>query len=595
LTFVRARGIVAFVTSEATRLHTDAQVEAGEATAPPPPSYVVTNETNRKLEIVALDGGLLVLAPLEVRECVSPENVERFALRRWGDLVQVEEVPATATAFKLMGLAVVFGLSVWGAPAWTILGALVSWPRWWALGWLVLAAAFVVGLAIDLGRNRRSLDFGIRSVRWARSWGGQQLNLLLSLLIGIVLPGAAIFFGTNILDLIDEIRTKGINEHEAQLTLIGRVMQLVFIATASLLPALLFFLFDREHLATLRSRFLRQIMRFDPMVKTRSDVIAKYGDLMDEAYGRDVSGRILPGRRSPLLLATLVVTFGWTLTLLHGDLVRLTEDAKIITLFDPRNSPVCFGFLGAYFYGINAILRGYVRKDLRPKTYSTLTVRIFVVVVLAWVFDLVLGGEQLYLLAFLAGIVPETALVLLKEAVRDGTQFVVRQFSALDERDPLTNLEGIDLYDRARLFDEGVTNVESLAHHDLVELMLQTRIPVPRLLDWTDQAILYLHAGPRREDGDGPTRAKALETLRQYGLRTATDLDNAFDSAETRRELNELVHILDGEKPAGPARLRVIKEALEDEEWMVNLRHWRDLENVVLEPKRLEVKELAAP
>jgi hypothetical protein len=53
----------------------------------------------------------------------------------------------------------------------------------------------------------------------------------------------------------------------------------------------------------------------------------------------------------------------------------------------------------------------------------------------------------------------------------------------------------------ARLYDEGVNNVQGLAHADVVELMLQTRIPVPRILDWVDQAILSLHAGPTTRAG----------------------------------------------------------------------------------------------
>ena len=41
----------------------------------------------------------------------------------------------------------------------------------------------------------------------------------------------------------------------------------------------------------------------------------------------------------------------------------------------------------------------------------------------------------------------------------------------LDEPAPLTELEGIDLYDRTRLAEEGINNVEALAHTDIVELM----------------------------------------------------------------------------------------------------------------------------
>ena len=239
------------------------------------------------------------------------------------------------------------------------------------------------------------------------------------------------------------------------------------------------------------------------------------------------------------------------LTLLHSDLLLVSEDELIIQLFEPRNSPVCFAFLGAYFYGVNAILRGYVRRDLRPKMYSTLIVRIVVVVLLAWVFDVYLDGTPLLLAAFLAGLVPETALVLIKEAGRGALGYVGRQFDELEEHDPLTKLEGIDLYDRARLFDEGVTNVEGLAHHDLVELMLQTRIPIPRLVDWVDQAILYLHAGPYGGANAVHTRSTALETLREYGIRTATDLDRAFEAARRRKELESLLVDPSGQRTAG--------------------------------------------
>jgi hypothetical protein len=89
--------------------------------------------------------------------------------------------------------------------------------------------------------------------------------------------------------------------------------------------------------------------------------------------------------------------------------------------------------------------------------------------------------------------------------------------------------------------------------------MLLTRIPVPRLVDWTDQAILHLHV----DEGD---RA----TLRRYGIRTASDLVHACASAPDKDEFSK---ILDSE--AGkPKRLEVIVEAMKDEPWMDNIRFW---------------------
>ncbi len=152
-----------------------------------------------------------------------------------------------------------------------------------------------------------------------------------------------------------------------------------------------------------------------------------------------------------------------------------------------------------------------------------------------------------------------------------------RQLNAMFEPLPLTGLDGIDLYDRARLETEGVTNIESLAHHDLVDLMLQTRIAVPRLVDWTDQAILYLHLGIAGDDRDERGRS-ALDILRRHGIRTATDLESAYRKARERGadEERELLTLLPPEGDGEPPRLRVILDALEDDEWMDALRYWHD-------------------
>ena len=180
------------------------------------------------------------------------------------------------------------------------------------------------------------------------------------------------------------------------------------------------------------------------------------------------------------------------------------------------------------------------------------------------------GGDDnsngLLVFAFVVGIVPQAALNRLRELWQIGlrgsdsiasaaararppsaTGNGHANESANVDRDvaaaladplPLTDLEGIDLYDRTRLGSEGVTNIEALAHHDLIDLMLATRIPVPRLVDWTDQAILRLHVST--ED---------LKILRRYGIRTASDLEYA----ESRAEDKPIFHsILDGESTGLP-------------------------------------------
>ena len=177
----------------------------------------------------------------------------------------------------------------------------------------------------------------------------------------------------------------------------------------------------------------------------------------------------------------------------------------------------------------------------------------------------------------------------------------------LYERYPLTELEGIDIYDRARLLEEGVGNIEGLAHHNLPELMLQTRIPVGRLVYWTDQAILFLHVattinGFRSKDGG----YSQLRVLQQHGIHTATDLKNAYDGAKKRtdgkateggdknnksNELDAFLSLLGAKESEGNRvyRLQVILDAINDEEWMENLTYWH--EQRIDCPKTLELKD----
>ena len=56
----------------------------------------------------------------------------------------------------------------------------------------------------------------------------------------------------------------------------------------------------------------------------------------------------------------------------------------------------------------------------------------------------------------------------------------------------LTQVDGIDIFESARLESEGITDIPSLAKTDLVSMMVNTRLPIERLVDWTDQAVLIL-------------------------------------------------------------------------------------------------------
>jgi len=535
-----------------------AETVPAQAELPEPQRRILVNLTNKRLELTSPDGMTLVLPPLG-RRLLKEATLARFDLDgiQGRSLVAIEDPPAeTGREAALLGVA------FWAAVAVVVYG--LGSGRGWGY-WVGCAVGFTV---LGFGAWRAA-----SSGTWTR-WLAQSLGLLFVVGVGVLLPGAAIWFSGGVDAVWSSVRAPGEATAGDVDTLVWRALQVVFIATASLVPGLLYFLFDRARLGTLRDRFARQIFRFDGSVTTCSDIDAKYGTLLEEAYGPAdrATGRLQPGTLWPVLVSTVVIAFGWVLTMVStGDVTSL--DA----LFYPSYTPVAFAFLGAYFFALHAILRGYVRGDLRPKTYSYITVRVLSVIVLAWILEALLeDGKEVLALAFLTGIVPDTALYRIREFVRaaGGSR---RGMNSLFEPLPLTNLDGIDLYDRARLETEGVTNIEALAHHDLVDLMIQTRIPVARLVDWTDQAILYLHLGVDAAGRDTKGRS-ALETLRRHGIRTATDLERAH-AAAARRGGDAEAEFLDLLVPEGdgePPRLRVILDTMKDDEWMDALRYWRD-------------------
>ena len=91
--------------------------------------------------------------------------------------------------------------------------------------------------------------------------------------------------------------------------------------------------------------------------------------------------------------------------------------------------------------------------------------------------------------------------------------------SAFATQRALTRIDGIDIYDSSRLESEGITDIPSLAKSDLVATMVTTRLPVERIVDWTDQADA---AAPARRRQDEDVIDDRVHRLRAIGIRTAS-------------------------------------------------------------------------
>jgi hypothetical protein len=339
------------------------------------------------------------------------------------------------------------------------------------------------------------------------------------------------------------------------------LLQLLFISIASLLPALMYFMFTKSKLYTLKESFFRDIVHLDPRVVTLDDAKSLYENKVNSVYGSEESSgsRLLYDIQYPIIIATLLITIGWILTLQPFVDIADTTDPIGILFSIEEEKPLVFGFLGAYFFGITMLFSRYVRSDLRPKAYTHITVRILTVIILIWVLsvldwnyllpiDTVSKDHVLLPLAFLVGIFPEIGIAWIFESINVISRYFGIILSKINitskDEKTLINLDGINMYHRAQFLEEGIDNIENLAHHDLIDLMLQTRIPLPRLVDWIDQAILHLHV-ENTEMKDGKLE-DSLKNLRKYGIRTATDLENAYEAAKELKQENELLTLLEG-------------------------------------------------
>ncbi len=501
------------------------------------------------------EDGHLLLSPFGKR-VLQADALEQFDYQPWEarnfirteDYVRSRPTPPFGTVIRIA--------------AWlTLILTLLAFPAVWVklAYWEALVAILVAVFLVE-----RQPIF---------QWITEAVNLMVIFLISL---GLAVGFY--------ELFTEG--QQTTNVTLRAGIGVVFFVVVASSLPALLYYLFERQKSDTLREFFLRDVIRLNPNIHTVDEADFRYGKLVEEVYGRKSSQDFLGGLQVSLLVNLGLTTLGWSLalmpnlTLVHaGD----TPYDAIPKLIIPLAHPVIYGALGSYFFALNMLFRRYVRADLSAKAYTHVAVRQLLTVTLVWVISSpthlwnTLGGigqETLLAFSFLVGIVPETALALLQDYLRN-QKVLTDRIPSLREDQPLDDLEGVSLYDRARLLEEGIENIENLAHHNLLDLMLRTRLPTSRLTDLVDQAILYLHLYETPSANGAAAAGTALTTLRHYGIRTATDLEHARDLAQARSaaELQTFLSLL-GKPDDKSQRLQVVLDTLEDDDWMAYLREW---------------------
>jgi hypothetical protein len=260
-----------------------------------------------------------------------------------------------------------------------------------------------------------------------------------------------------------------------------------------------------------------------------------------------VSTKALLGRRhdgwrqlartfGPVVLATLVLCLGWALTFQPGLLRQVTPG---VTPLPGRTqiatTPLQFAFVGAYVFILQDLTRRYFRDDLKPGAYISAVVRVIVVAMIVTAVNQVWpDGDRAKtaeaVFAFLVGFFPESGLRLLVASL---TRPLARLFPSVGAEYPLHEIDGLSIWYEARLLEEGIEDIQNLTTANLVDVMLRTRVPLNRLVDWLDQGFLFLHL-----PNQGHDRRRALL---QLGIRTASDLEAVWARGEEEPGLRAVV------------------------------------------------------
>jgi len=184
-------------------------------------------------------------------------------------------------------------------------------------------------------------------------------------------------------------------------------------------------------------------------------------------------------------------------------------------------------FLGAFVWSAHNIIRRYINYDLMPVEYYHTTLRLAPLLALMLSFLVSAGAADwganlLPVAAFMTGLIPAAVLFFLQ----DWFVCLLKLYGFHAHHLPLSMIEGLNRFHEVRLSEAGIDNAQNLANADLVEIGLATPYPLEQLLDWVDQARLYVHL------------RDSLAVARNHHVRTASDLI-ALD-AETLKRLEGL-------------------------------------------------------
>jgi hypothetical protein len=430
----------------------------------------------------------------------------------------------------------------------------------------------VQALPVLVGAAAAALSFD--TVRdFISDWRGVLVPLLMIsvilVLIGLLMPSgqrwlresapttrAALFFFGVLPFLVAFVGSVAVLGKSYQFT----ALRAVFLIVVCLLPATMWYLFLVTRKASLLNEFLANLDRLGLLRQTKSEDKASrgrrvqsylqkfeaiYGDLPPSIHADVLENRLGQYSRAdtggvttlstatvPVMLSTVLIALGWFVTLPPYDADAVVSMSPGVQALKLEGTPVQLAFLGAYFFSLQMLFRRYVLKDLGGSAYVAVSIRVILAVIGIWMLMAVggLSKECLLVLGFVFGVFPRVIWQIVGQISKKIAGLIV---PSMISQLPISDLDGLTVWHEARLEEEDIENIPNMATADIVELLLCTRLPPERIIDWIDQAILYTQLGPL-EGKKGEINAR--EKLRIHGIRTATSL--LWASGEAQRQGN---------------------------------------------------------
>jgi len=196
--------------------------------------------------------------------------------------------------------------------------------------------------------------------------------------------------------------------------------------------------------------------------------------------------------------------------------ISLGLPSPLENLMRTAPSTLVAGIAGAYVLNLYEVLGRYRNGDLSPSSLHFTWLHTIVAAIVAPLLSAAFAPNIQAAVAFGIGVFPlRDSLEAAKDLARKRLQLL--QTAKPAEGATLYKLQGFTEEVIDRLAEEGITSAEHLAYADPIRLLLRTNIQWAAILDFIDQALLFIYVD------------SGIEKLRSIGIRGSIELAAVYD------------------------------------------------------------------